>query len=318
MVQDDATEIVSKFSGKLSELLQLRTVVAVYLVERYPISRPKALLGDQNFRSLLRQIKTVTDLFPPGTFSTMKVTAAGADSTVFRRIKSELSSHTGLLLDEDADLLVRVKPWLASSYEWGVSLRISPRPLSTRPWRVRNMPGALNATLAAAMVEMTEPDRSDEFINLMCGSGTLLVERLERSDVKLAVGCDLDPVAIEAAKENLRASKFHNRVGLIQADATHLEYEDDSFNVICCDLPYGQLVGSHEANKELYRATLAEVTRIAKPGARLVLLTHEIRLLDNIIGDYSDSWVLKDVVKVFQGGLHPRIYSLHRLDDRST
>ena len=60
---------------------------------------------------------------------------------------------------------------------WEVLIRLTPRPLSAREWRVCNMEGALNATIAAAMIEMTDPSaRRPRVFNLMCGSGTLLIE----------------------------------------------------------------------------------------------------------------------------------------------
>src|SRR6266699_7054169 len=47
------------------------------------------------------------------------------------------------------------------------------------------------------------------------------------------------------------------------------------------------------------------------PRAHLVLLTHEITLFENVLQDCTE-WTLKDVVKLFQGGLHPRIYLFQR------
>src|SRR6266566_3742806 len=80
---------------------------------------------------------------------------------------------------------------------------------------------------------------------------------------------------------------------------------------ICADLPWGQLVGSHQHNAALYPRVLAEAARVATPRARLVLLTHEIKLFESILQDCTE-WTLQDVVKIYQGGLHPRIYLFQR------
>src|SRR5690349_9898358 len=50
------------YTGQLPALLKLQTVQAVYLVQRFPVPRPKALLGDEHFRKLLAQIEHVRNL----------------------------------------------------------------------------------------------------------------------------------------------------------------------------------------------------------------------------------------------------------------
>ena len=204
-------------------------------------------------------------------------------------------------------MLLRIRPSSLEASGWELLTRISPRPLSVRPWRVHNMDGALNATIAAVMIEMTSPRPNDRFFNLMCGSGTLLIERLLRCPARAAIGCDIDAAALASAKENLRASKLSSPVELLEMDATALQFPANTFNAICADLPWGQLVGSHQHNADLYPQVLAEAARVATPRARLVLLTHEIKLFENVLQDCTE-WTLQDVVKIFQGGLHPRIY----------
>ena len=87
---------------------------------------------------------------------------------------------------------------------------------------------------------------------------------------------------------------------------------ESSFNVICADLPWGQLIGTHEQNTDIYPRFLQEAARVAMPLAKLIVLTHEITLFERVLQDFSDVWKLEEVVKVFQGGLHPRIYVLRK------
>ncbi|PZS02444.1 MAG: hypothetical protein DLM69_04080, partial [Candidatus Chloroheliales bacterium] len=95
-----------------------------------------------------------------------------------------------------------------SALGWEVLTRISPRPLVTRAWRVSNMPGALNATVAYAMVKLTKPRPDDVFLNLACGSGSLLIERLATVRARLAIGCDIDRAALNHAAANLAAFSY--------------------------------------------------------------------------------------------------------------
>ncbi|MEJ2148802.1 MAG: methyltransferase domain-containing protein [Chloroflexota bacterium] len=301
------------YRGELPRLLDLDKVAAVYLVQPFDIPRPKALLGHQNFHQMLDQIERVRALHPPGAFASFRFSAAGRDSSVFRRLREEVEAHTGLRNQpDDADLLLRVRPAALGEAGWEVLIRLSPRPLSTRAWRVCDMPGALNATIASAMAELTHPTPDDRYLNLTCGSGTLLIERLRRGPARRAGGCDLDEGALECARENLAAAGFESRVELFEMDAARLDFPDSSFDAAVADLPWGQLVGSPADNLALYPQVVAEAGRVVRPGGSLVLLTHAVTQFEGLLDGFADKWSLKDVHRVFQGGLHPRIYLFER------
>jgi predicted RNA methylase len=306
-------EIPFQFNGSLPELAALRKTAAVYLVQHYAIPRPQALLGHQHLTQLLKLISTVRSMHPAGTFTTFRIAAAGSDSSVFQRIKGEIASATGMMpQDEEGDLLLRVRKADLQRDGWEVLVRLTPRPLATRAWRVCNMEGALNATIASAMLQLTEPQRDDRVFNLMCGSGTLLVERLLLAPAAVIGGCDSDPIALRCAADNVRAAGFLDQVDLFEMDVANLPLPDGCIDVVCADLPWGQLVGSHEANTALYPKVLREAARIAAPGARAVFITHEIRLMERVLRDQADRWQVRQEIRVFQGGLHPRIYLLDR------
>jgi ubiquinone/menaquinone biosynthesis C-methylase UbiE len=298
------------YAGPPDDLLDLRSVVAVYLVGAFPIPRPRALLGHQHFQALTGLIAQVRDLWTPRSFRTLRLSAAGEDSSTLVRLKQELALHTGLAPSDEGDLLVRLRR--AEQEGWEVLVRLSPRPLATRAWRVRNLPGALNATVAYAMARLTGPRPDDTLLNLACGSGTLLIERLTLGPADLAIGCDTDQSALAAARENLAAAGLDRAVRLEHWDATWLPLPDRSIRVVLADLPFGQLVGSHRANEALYPSLLAEATRVAAPGARMVLITHEVRLLERAAAPLMASWRLDELIRVRVGGMAPRIFRFTR------
>jgi tRNA (guanine6-N2)-methyltransferase len=82
-------------------------------------------------------------------------------------------------------------------------------------------------------------------------------------------------------------------------------------DVITADLPFGQLVGSHDDNLMLYPGLLKEAARLLKQGGRMVLVSHEVRLLDTLLED-SEHWKIEQNLRVTVGGLHPRIWVLSR------
>lgn len=301
-----------RYTGNLYQLLKLRTVQAVYLIQHFAIPRPKALLGDQHFKAWVEQMSSVLNLAQPGDYHTLYLSAAGSNSTIMTRLKETLAAKIGLQIGAlEGNLLIRLRRPVDGSEGWESLVRLSPRPLATRAWRVCNREGALNATVAYAAAVLTRPTPDDVFLNLLCGSGTLMIERLACGAAKSVIGYDNDPQAVECAQRNIEAAGYTAQVRLNLGDARNLPLPDKSVDVIAADLPFGILVGTHENNLELYPQVLHEAARVARPGARAAFITHEIRLLDTLLADSPD-WKIEQVLKILSGGLHPRLFILTR------
>ncbi|WP_298815386.1 methyltransferase domain-containing protein [Chloroflexus sp.] len=305
--------IEATMRGPLPALFELRCAISVFLVRSFTIPRPRALLGDEHFRAVLALIETVRHLHPAGTFQTLFLSAAGADSSVLRRFKHELSVRLGLAIgDEDGDLVLRLRPSRERN-GWDLLARLTPRPLATRPWRVCNREGALNGPVAHAMALLSKPRPNDRILNIGCGSGTLLIERLLIGPAAQAIGCDTDPEALTCAYRNLAAARLSHAVELYDWDARQLPLPPASFNVVLADLPFGHLVGSHADNLTLYPALLREAARVTRPGGCAVLISHEVRLMERTLTDLP-VWRKEQCLRVDLGGLYPRIFALRRID----
>ena len=299
-------ELRFTYSGDTKRLRGLRIVVAVYLALHFDVPRPKALLGHQH---LTRLIETVQIVGHANAFTGFRFGAAGSDSAVFARLAAALEASLKLPHDAEAgDLLLRVRPARGG---WEVLVRLTPRPLSARDWRACNRAGGLNATLAAAMVEVVGVNSRDRFLNAMCGSGTLLIERRLAGKAARLVGVDNDDEALGCAQENVLKSGFGSDIELIKGDATHLTFPANSFDVMVADVPWGDAVGSHRENALLYPALLAELARVGTANARCVILTHEVKLFERVSGEQS-AWRLVEGVRVAHSGHHPRMYGLER------
>ena len=296
------------YGGKAVNLLQLKTALSPFVVLRFPVPRPKALLGHQHLQVLLEQIRTIMRHSPTGTYRSIYLAAAGSDSAVMQRFIQEVATELGLQVNpNEGDLLLRVRRPLDGSEGWEVLIRMAHRPLSVRPWRVCDLAGALNAAVAQVMVILTRPNREDVFLNLACGSGTLLAERAAAGPFRLALGCDFDPHALDCARANLTAA--HTRIPVFDWDVTRLPLGSKTVNVLCADLPFGHDVGSHDDNLILYPRLLREAGRVATADGRAVFLTHELRLMESIL-ERSADWELDTEIPLTINGLHPHIYSL--------
>ena len=303
-----------RYPGPWPRLLNLRTVVAVYALVAAGLARPSALLDDGTFKRVLAAIGHIRSLHRSGAFASFRLSGAGADSPTFRRVRERLAPETGLRdVSEGGDLLLRFKRG-PSGAGFELTARISPRPLSARTWRVCDLPGALNATVASVMAGLTRPRPEDTYLNLACGSGTLLFERAALGPAGRLLGCDVDAVALACATANAEAAGVD--VGLHPWDAGAIPLPDGSASAIVADLPFGQLVGSHAANERLYPRVLAEAARLATPGARFAVITQQVNLFDRSLRAASHGWDLEREIHLDlpanAGVLKPRIYVLWR------
>jgi tRNA (guanine6-N2)-methyltransferase len=290
------------YADNVKKLFSLYRAVALYGILFFPIPRPKALLGDEHLRRLIQGIETVLALHPNNTFMSFRFSAAGSDSSVFQKLAETLSRRLQLPYDaKEGNLLLTIRP---SEKGWEVAIRLTPRPLSARSWRVCNLEGGLNATLAVVMNDLAEVKPSDRYLNAMCGSGTLLIEIGKAAKL---VGVDINKKALACAKQNINASGV-NGVELLGADATQLPVAENSFDAVTADVPWGDAVGTHEGNAKLYPAFLQEMARVTTPSARLVVLTHELKLFEKVLA--NSTWQIKSKHRVFHGGHYPNIYLL--------
>ena len=336
-------------AADLRPLLRSKTALAIYLLEYFDVPRPRALLGDQHLRAVLAQTDVALALLPPGGCRTFMLGAAGPGSTVMARLRAELARHTGLReVAEEGELLIRVRPSLRRSSSgacarlsvsdarrrsnggsreklqagsagrvgWDVLVRISPRALGARDWRVCDMEGMLQATVAHVMASLTQPSADDVYLNLGCGSGTLLIERASAGPARLLIGCDVAADAIACARANIAAYLTKGGRGAFELhdwDARRLPMADASADAITADLPFGNLVGSHGENVALYPQLMEEAARVARPGARCVLITAEVRLMERVLDQMRMRWQTQGTFRVDLGGLRPAIFVLRRV-----
>lgn len=306
-----------RYAGPVERLMGLRTSVAAHLVLRFDVPRPKALLGHQHFTRLVGAITEVIALHPTNTFTTFRVSAAGTESATMRRLRGEIGAATRL--DEQADeahlnLAIRRS---SSGDGWEVLVRLSPMPLSARTWRVCNRPDALNATIAHAMVTLPGHSGDDRFLNLGCGSGTLLAERAAAGPFARAVGLDIDEEAIACAQKNLSAAGALHRIELLRGDINSPPLPDRSFDAAVADLPFGMLANTDVDLDNLYEAALREAARLVVEDGAFTVITARRRLFEDSLDRHAESWRRTAEVPLrvsfHRGYIAPSIYLLRRV-----
>jgi tRNA (guanine6-N2)-methyltransferase len=162
-----------------------------------------------------------------------------------------------------------------------VGLRLSDETMRHRSYQKVHLPASLRPSVAAAMVRLTDPRDDDVFLDPMCGTGTLVIERGLARRHRLLIGGDLDAGALAAARENVGPS--HRPRELLQWDARRLPLSDGSVDCVASNLPFGKQLGQTHELPALYRGLAAELERTLRASGTAVLLTSEIALLRTAI-----------------------------------
>lgn len=255
---------------------KLKSVTKVSIVEKGEklnpayISKHKSILG-----KMIEKILSQGD----EKFKTFTIYCAGSDSTEVVQIKEYIKDTYKLIDSEDADLKIYIhKP----SDMWEVSAQITARPLSVREYRVENIKGGMNPTIAYAMNTFANLEHTESYLNAFSGSATLLIEAgLINPKLKL-VGFDKD------GKTNALAVKNIKKAGLIKAiqlrTADIIENPDlGRFDTIVADLPFGMLISKNESLDTIYEAFVRYAEKTLENKGTLVIYTSEHEILSEIL-----------------------------------
>ena len=296
-------------------VLDLRTAVAAFVVLRFDVPRPKSLTSGDH---LQRIVDAMYSSLRVGSSSSFRFEAAGSDSTVFARLAELLAEATGLRYDEaQGELVLRVRrgvrPGSSGDPGWDVLVRVGARPLSARRWRVTDFPGAANATIAAAMVRLGGVDAEERVLNLMCGSGRSWSSGSPSHPRPMRSGSTCPPTPSRPRRRTSARARRDAR--LLRADCTGPELTEavgTGWDLLLADPPWGTLHGTHATNAEVHAGMLQAAYDVAAPGARFVVLTHEVKVMERCLRDADALWRVRSTTRVFAKGHHPRIYVLDR------
>ncbi len=215
-----------------------------------------------------------------------KVVARLSGEHEFRRVDFKHAVETGLL--EHGDRSLRLDEDNSEVEFWATMLRdeliftvrISDDTMRFRDYKISHRPGSLRPSVAAALALVSNPAPDDVFLDPLCGTGTVLIERAHCGRYAMLLGGDSDRDTLEAARENI--GPRYKPIEIKLWDATSLPLENASVDKIVSNLPWGMKHGSHGENRRLYPKLIAEFRRVLKPGGTMVLLSAETRLMSEL------------------------------------
>lgn len=190
-----------------------------------------------------------------------------------------------------------------------VGLRLSDNTMRGRTYRQVSLPAALKPTIAHAMVLLTDPRPDDVFLDPMCGSGTLVIERALVGRYRQLLAGDINPDAVAATLANVGTR--YKPIRIERWDARRLQIEDASVSAIACNLPFGKQIGTVEENRLLYPELLHEMARILQPAGRMVLLSSDEATLRRSLAQRPEL-LLEQRIEVLVRGLPAAIHVIRR------
>lgn len=290
--------VIFDYDGPLEKLLSLRTTEDVFIqaINMNRISRGRQDLNQ--FTSLVQK----SESFGRAANAMLRFRKFSHPPT-YRVISRKYGKHQYRRKDLEAAVLqgvqARYPRWtpIADNAQveiWAnllgshllIGFRLSDRTMRHRHKKQVELPASLRPSLAAAMVFLTQPEADDIFMDPMCGSGTILLERLYGGPSKLILGGDIKKDHVNAARQNMpqpRKGRKKRELTIRQWDARQLPLDDDSIDKVATNLPFGKQVGSRQELDGLYTDLFSELQRVVRPDGRIILLSSEFDLVKSRI-----------------------------------
>lgn len=265
------------FIQNFPQLECLRSVLRVYIVARNSKYNP---LYISNHKSIVGNLIAMIIESNKNKFKSFKIICAGSGSIEVHNIAEYIQKTYGLTEIEDADIKIHI---IKKGNNWEAGVQITPRPLSIRNYKIRNMGGAMDPTIAYAVNSLCRLEIADSYLNIFSGSATLLIEAGQcYPNLKELVGFDNNKENLSLAMKNIRKAGLIKRIRLKEGDIFDKPILG-KFDVITSDPPFGMLVSKYEDIENLYRCFIEYCQEVLNYGGTLAVYTSKDEILRKII-----------------------------------
>ncbi len=149
----------------------------------------------------------------------------------------------------------------------------------------KTVAGELRLELTNSLCRLSDPVKSDVFMDPFCGSGAIFLERISSFGYKFAhaVDTDVSKIKLLEGKVSWTKEKVKIRVG----NALELtDVETGSVGKMVADPPWGNHQKVEDLD-EFYRRMLKEFSRVLKPGGIAVILVAREIELDKFVSEFK-------------------------------
>ncbi len=277
IIKEGVDSLYLDFVQDLTEIKYLRSVSRAYVVVQNSRYNPPYIY---NHKSILGNLIEIVINGNKDKFKNFKITCAGSDSPEVRSIAQYIQKTYGLIEKEDADMKIHI---IKPDETWEIGIQITPRPLSLRDYKIKNMSGAMDPTIAYAVNSLCELENTDSYLNVFSGSATLLIEAGQcYLNLKKLVGFDNNKKYISLAIQNIKKAGLIKRIQLKEKDIFD-KPDFGKFDVITSDLPFGMSISKNENLENLYQCFVEYCQETLNRGGRLAVYTSEYEMFEKII-----------------------------------
>lgn len=278
VIKEEGDYIYLDFVQDLTAIKRLRSVSRAYVVTRNSKYSPFYIF---NHKSILGNLIEIIISGNKDKFKTFKITCAGSDSPRVRGIAEYLQRMYGLTEKEESDMKIHIIKKLDEIWEIGV--QITSRPLSFRDYKVKNMSGAMDSTIAYAVNSLCELENANSYLNIFSGSATLLIEAGQcYPNLKQLIGFDNSKKSISLAIQNVKKAGLIKKIQLREKNIFD-KPDLGKFDTITSDLPFGMAISKNEDLESLYRCFVEYCQKTLNHGGRLAVYTSKHEILKRII-----------------------------------
>lgn len=288
---EDEDSFYIDYVDNFEDIKILKTISRVYLVIRDSRYNP---LYISNHKSVLGElIEIVLNKNDKSNFKSFKINCAGSNSSEVSEIKDYISNEFKLIESEESDL----KIYIAKIEDvWEIGIQITPRPFSLREYKVRNMSGAMDPTIAYSLNYLCSLEKYKTYLNVFSGSATLMIEAgLNYQNLEKVIGFDNNKEHLSLSIQNIK------KAGLIKkAEVKEFDIFDNpelgKFDVIASDLPFGMAISKGEDLESLYKKFIEYCEKTLNPEGKLGVYTSEFKIFENLI--VNSKFKLEKEVKI--------------------
>ena len=171
--------------------------------------------------------------------------------------------------------------------------------------------GELRTEVVNILCELSEPDESDVFLDPFAGSGAIPIERARIYRFKNIFAGENDKAIYTSLVKKIKTLGLKIVVG--KWNATKLgALTDGSIYKIVTDPPWGQF-GQYSDIEDLYKRSFGEFYRLLRKNGVLVLLTSQKELVDEILEEYQDKFLLEKEFNVLVSGKKAVIFKIRKI-----
>lgn len=163
-------------------------------------------------------------------------------------------------------------------------IRLFNKPLGDRSYKVKELPGSLKPTIAAALLyPLWNSSINSKIVDNFCGSGTILCEAKNFSSE--LYGGDVNPISVSSTQSNLKKLGYSYLERIKIQDGTKTKWQSNYFDFAISNLPWDKQIKTDHIH-DLYERSIQEYSRILKPNGTLVILAVKSEIVIKMMKKY--------------------------------